>query len=338
MAKFLRGAIWLPLCFFSLSCSGAGMNLFTSKFEYQASESAPKKNVMRILAGSLSSDDGSLYIPNMSDIDNGWGTGASSHVVGPDRKPLPKRLDVAFFSYLENQFYRGHFDLPYDKVLKLFKEGHYSPKEDKHITYHKFVVGVAPGGAVAVWLVSMDKTTEVFFGQAEKVEEDWRAMTDNSMPRKEYVRQVTQESLKTPEAIAALHKNGPPIGLWSRYRTRYSWQPVFTGITLENGRISTIMYFNGERDYLDYPLDKINAASTRAVPSEIHFVWEHTKATKDTKATGTVFRLFFDEADQPLQLELRMEVANGKKSFTIWLRNDKESTQLKRTLVKNFVA
>lgn len=319
------------------------MNLFTSKFEYQASESAPLNNVMTIVAGSLSYDGGSLYIPNGSDIDNGWGSGASSHIVGPDRKPLPTSLGITFFSYLENQFYRGHFELPYDKILKLFKEGHYSPKENKHITYNAFVVGVAPGGAVAVWAESLDKTTEVFFGQAEKVDEDWSAITSNTtMPREEYIRRAIQDSLKTPAAIAAAQKNGPPIGIWSRYRTRYSWQPVFTGMTLKDGRISQIKYFNGERDYLDYPLDKTNAASTRAIPSEMVFVG----APPGTK--NKLVELYFNEAEifdafkklggnnQSLQLEMRVDIVAGKNTFTIHLRNDKESIQLKHTEIKTY--
>ena len=341
MVKNYRWPILLALSLVSLSGFGAGMNLFTSKYIYQASESAPKKNVMRIVAGSLNYDGGSRNIPNMSDISNGWGTGKSSHVVS-DSAPPPKSLGILFFSYSENQFYRGRFDLPYDKIAKLMKEGHYSPKEDKHITYDTFVVGVAPGGAVAVWAESMDKTTEVFFGQAEKVYEDWKIMTSNTMPRKEYVREVIQESLVTPEAIATLHKNGPPIGLWSRYRTRYSWQPLFTGLTLKNGRISTIMYFNGERDYIDYPLDKATAASTRAIPSEMVFVGAPT-GSKDK-----LVELYFNETEifdafkklggnnQTLQLELRTETVSGKNNFTIHLRNDKESIQLKRTEIKTY--
>lgn len=350
MVKNYRWPILLSLSLVSLSGFGAGMNLFTSKYIYQASESAPEKYVMTIVVGSLGFDGGSRSIPNGSSLDNGWGTGASSHVVETTAPP-PKTLGILFFSYHENQFYRGRFELPYDKIAKLMKEGHYSPKTDKHITYDTFVVGVAPGGAVAVWAESLDKTIEVFFGQAEKVEEEWSVINPNpKITREEFISRRIKESLVTPEAIATAKKNGPPIGLWSRYRTRYNWQPVFTGMTLAGGRINTIKYYNGERDYLDYPLDKANVASTRAIPSELHFVWEHTKATKEKKATGTVFRIYFNEPEifdafqklgsnnPALQLELRMEVVSGKNTFTTWLRNDKESIQLKKALVKNFAA
>lgn len=316
----------------------------TNKFDWHASESAPRKYPMEIIAGSLRYHDGSgsLYIPDKSTIHHGWGTGISSHVTGPDLKPLPNKLTIAFFSYTENQFYRGSFDLPYDKILKAFQDGYYSPNENKHSTYRKIVVGVAPGGAVAVWLVGIGKTTEVFFAQAEKYAGEWSSILDNpKYTREEHVRLVIEESLETPEALAALKKNGVPLGLWSRYHsTRYPWQPLFTSMTIRDGRMN-VKYFNGELDILDYPLEKTIAASTRAVPSYISFIWEYTPIQ------GRSYELTFHEPEifdafkklgnnnPPLQLEMRMAANDeGKKVFSVWLRNAKESIPLKQTVVK----
>ena len=317
----------------------------TDKFDWHASESAPRTYVMTIVSGSLSYHDGSgsLYIPDGSDIKHGWGTGISSHVTGDKFKPLPNKLTIPFFSYTENQFYRGQFDLPYDKILKLFQDGYYSPNENKHSTYDQIVVGVAPGGAVSVWLSGINKTTEVFFGQAEKYEGEWGSITSNTdLTREEYIHRRIQDALKTPEALAALKKNGVPLGLWSRYHsTRYPWQPLFTGMTVRDGRINEVRYFNGELDFLNYPLDKDSAASTRPVPSRIYFIWEYTKIQ------GRSYELTFNEPEifaafqklgngQPhLQLEMRMTTAeDGKKTFSVWLSNAKESIPLQKTGIK----
>ena len=316
----------------------------TDKFDWNASESAPLNYPMRIVGGGLSYHDGSgsLYIPDGSRIDDGWGKGISSHLTGERFKPLPNKLTINFFSYTENQFYRGQFDLPYDKILKLFQEGYYSPNENKHVTYHQIVTGVAPGGAVSVWLAGFNRTTEVFFGQAEKYAGEWSTITSNTrMSREEYVQRGIQESLETPEALQALKKNGVPLGLWASYRTRYPWQPVFTGMTIRDGRINVIEYFNGEGDYLNYPLEKDIAASTRAVPRYINFIWEYTKIQ------GRSYELTFNEpeifdafkklgnSNPPLQLEMRMTTNDeGKKLFSVWLRNAKESIPLKQTVVK----
>lgn len=308
------------------------------KFEWETSDSAPKLYVMSIVSGSLFYTGGSQYVPDKSDLRIGWGRGASSH--GGGINPPPRALDISFFSYTENQFYQGRFDLPYEKMLSLFQTGYYSPNQEGHITYHQIVVGVAPGGAVAVWLAGIERTTEVFFGQAKKVDLPWSAMTSNTkMPREEYVRRGIEDSFKTPEAIAALKKNGPPIGLWARYRTPYSWQPLFTGMTTRYSRIDEIKYFNGEQEVLDYPL---KAVSSRPVPSFMRFIWARTKVI------GLKFKLTFDESEifdafqklgannQPLQLELRMVVVNGKEGFTIWVRNEKDFTQLKHTKIETY--
>ena len=127
------------------------------KFDWQASESAPQHYVMTIIGGSLSYHDnsGSLYVPDKSAIDLGWGTGISSHIVGAKLKPLPSHLTIIFFSYIENQFYDGRFDLPYAKILKMFQDGYYSPGkgiEGGHTTYDAIEVEDRPrrrGGGVA---------------------------------------------------------------------------------------------------------------------------------------------------------------------------------------------
>ena len=317
-----------------------------TKFEWQASDSAPLNFPMRIISGSLGYHDGngSLYVPTSARIANGWGEGMSSHVVGDDKKPLPNRLDIVFFSYTENQFYRGHFELPYDKILKLFQKSYYSPKVRREVTFHRIVVGVAPGGVVSVWVNGINNTTEVFFGKAEKVDLPWSTLTSaTDITRKEYVREVIQNTLETPEAIAALHKNGVPFGLWDRYRTRYDWQLLFTNMPLEDNLINLISYFNGESEYQYYPPRNNTAAGTRPVPKQMIFVWMPPGATK-----GRLIELYFNEAEifnafqtlganhQPLKLEMRIETVNGQPMFTVSLRNEKTKIEFDHTEVKNY--
>ena len=317
----------------------------TDKYDWQATESAPRNYPMQVVSGTLfyHGETNGLYVPNGSSIDHGWGTGGSSHVVGPDLKPLPDRLEITFFSYTENQFYIGKFDLPYDKIRAMFKAGYHNYDEDKHITYNATVVGVAPGGAVSVWLSGWGHTTEVFFGQAEKTDVDWRQIIDAThITREEFVQKVIKSSLKAPGALEAFRKNGVPFGLWSRYRAQYAWKPLFTGLQTESGRIDEIKYYNGEQDFFDYPLSATVAASTRPIPNYLRF----TRARPPAK--GLSVRLHFNEAEiidafkklgannQPLQLEMRIDVVEGKEVFTVWLRNDKDKIELKRLEIKTY--
>ncbi len=326
-----------------------------TKFDWQASEGAPENYPMELVAGRLSfPDNNSLYIPNGVTLHHGWGDGRSSHIVGPDLKSLPNRLSVTFFSYTENQFYDGTFALPYDRILALFQAGHYSPKEGEHITYDEITTGIAPGGAVSVWVSSLDRTVEIFFGQAEKSDTDWGAINDNpNITREEFIKIEIEDSL-SPEALEALRENGIPFGRWADYRPRYAWQLSVTGFQMRNARVSTVNYFNGERDYLDVrpevlseePGDKNAVTETRAVPRKMTFVWARPVGVQDLLFKvnfhpGEVFAAFkqLGSEQQPLQLELRIAVREDKKShFVVWLHSEKESLELKRTVFETWGA
>src|SRR5690606_26482489 len=121
-----------------------------------------------------------------------WGQMVSSHLVGPDLKPLPDRLEITFFSFLENQHYQGTFDLPYDDILAMFREGE-NPEGDP--TYDRIMVGVAPGGTVAVWLMGVAKTTEVFLGKADPVDLDLMAFGEKIRDRDAYVQAELEDTI-----------------------------------------------------------------------------------------------------------------------------------------------
>ncbi len=317
------------------------------KFNWQASESAPENYPMQIISGRFSfPDGGSLYIPDQKRIYHGWGIGHSSHIVGADRKSLPNAVAITFFSYTENVFYSGHFELPYAQILSLFNEGYVSPRNGEHITYDQMVAGVAPGGAVSVWVSGLDKTTAIFLGQAEKKDVDWTVIIDNpDISRNDFVKKVIKGALKTPEAIGALKKNGIPFGLWEGYhRKRYHWQPLFTNIVVRDDLIYTLKYFNGEEDYLYVPLDAALAKQDRAVPSELYFVW------KRPEKENLVYKIFFDEKEifglfeklggkgQPLWLEMKMFDTEKGKQFAVLLRNEEEGAYFKQVQLKTYTA
>lgn len=313
-----------------------------NKFDWKATESAPKKYPMKIVKGDFYAPDGySLYVPNMKLIHHGWGNSISSHLVGPDLKSLPNKLIITFFSYSEDQFYHGEFDLPYEEILRLFKEGYFSPKEDGHITYFEINAGVAPGGTVSVWLGGIDKTTEVFSGQADKTDVDWKVIIDNSdITRAEFIKESIDYS-RTPEEQELLKGKDVPIGLWQTYLKRYNWQPLFSG--QEPPKImELIKYYNGEEGYLFYPLEEKVRDELRAIPKELHFNWEWPKGRLLS------FELYFDEeeifaafkklskANLPLYLEMLMEKTEKGTEFWVLLKNDNESIVLRKPRLENY--
>ena len=320
-----------------------GKASMVTKFDWLASDSAPQSYPMEIVSGTLYfHDKGTLNVPSKKILHNGWGISVSTHIVGDDTKPLPERLEITFFSYTENQFYQGNFDLPYEKILKLFQAGYYSPKVSRNANYNEVVVGIAPGGHVSVWLNGIDKTTEVFSTQAEKLEGDWKEIIDNSdISRIDYIQGVLERRMKS-EQLKELNEKGVPLGLWETYRKRYDWQPEFTGLEAPD-RIKRVIYFNGEDEYLYYPLDAEHANKPLPIPQEMHFNWDWPKGRP------LVFKLFFDEAEifdafnklgshgEPLKLEMRMVVNDKKETlFSVLLKNSKEEIFLKKTDLKNY--
>ncbi|MCF6336678.1 MAG: DUF2931 family protein [Gammaproteobacteria bacterium] len=321
-----------------------------TKFEWQATESGPRYYPMEIIAGSLKYHDGSgsTYVPNGVTLHHGWGRGVSSHVLGDGKRknPLPSQLAIQFFSYTENQFYVGDFALPYEKILALFQAGFYSHSQKEWVTYHSIIVGVSPSGGVTVWLWAYEKITEVFFGRAEKTDIPWsRLTTAIKISREEFVRLEVEDSLKTPERIEALRKNGIPLDLWENYRIRYDWRPLFTGMTLRDPRLHT-KYFNGEQGFLEYPAEKGAAVLTHAVPREIGIYWKNPAPdgrnqqfdfTFDETEIMAVFKTL-SKHQLPITLEFSMRREEGKRMIFFIVHTEKETISLKKVGFRSYLA
>ena len=324
-----------------LFLTGNGLAMSKTKFEWDATESAPKHYPMKIIDGTFiyhGETHAGLYIPSGGTLKAGWGDAISSHVTGAQYKPLPDRLKIRFFSYTEKQFYKGEFALPYEDILALFRDGVANPQvfpsgEESPI-YSRIMAGVAPGGAVAVWITGY-KTTEVFFGQAEKIELSPSAAFalpfDNKQESDAYIAKQLVNVL-TPEELESLKKDGVPFGLWSRYRNRYDWKPTFTLGQPES--VNTI-FVNGENDRKWYLTGKKEQSHPRTVPLQMSF---------HSSLDGTLYTVTFDEFETMAAFEKLG--ANGKKIFLEFeprlprenlkarLYNDKESIELKKFVSK----
>ncbi len=83
------------------------------KYEWLPSESGFKQYPMGIIKGDfIFSDNSSKYIPGSATINNGWGRLLSMHISGEALQPVPVKLSIHWFSYVEDKFYKGIFDLP----------------------------------------------------------------------------------------------------------------------------------------------------------------------------------------------------------------------------------
>ena len=321
----------LLLCLTGISTA---MSNNDTKFEWLATESAPNHYPMEIIQGTFiyhGEAERGLYVPSGGTLYAGWGEGISNHIVGEKLKPLPDRLKIIFYSYAEKQTYSGEFTLPYEKILALFREG--AARNVGRPTFDRIMVGIAPGGGVAVWYVG-GVQTEVFFGQAKKIElapsQAFSLPFDSKAESDAYIAKQLVNSLK-PAELESLKKDGIPFGLWARYRNRYDWQPTSSlGQNLEN---VNVVYLNGE-NITDWNLtDKKELNNLRPVPRKVSF---HT-LLNDKKV---IYIVHFDEFEAMAAFEklgvngkkvyLEFEPRWPRKELRVRLYNDKESIQLKK--------
>jgi hypothetical protein len=309
-----------------------------SKYEWMASESAPKGYPMQILDGSSFYDEkgGGLYIPSGKKMHDGWGTEVSLHVVGEDKKNLPNRFDVLYFSYTENSFFQGGGKLPLEHIENLFKVGYYSPKLNRHTTYEMIIVGVAPGGFVSAWLKGIDRTTEIFSGQASKVDIPWTQINSSKkISREEYVQKILEREIGQ-DGIDGLKENGIPYGRWEKYRKRYDWTPIVTGVKMP-AVINVIRFINGERDYYSPKYGNDWSEQTKAVPIGLYFVWKYGKdyplaleVDFDEEEIFNAFEVLSKKTNLPIKFNINIEERGNMLFYQFTLGSGDETIQLKK--------
>jgi hypothetical protein len=276
-----------------------------------------------------------LLIPSGGTLTQGWGRSFSAYVVGPEFKPLPDRVEVTFYSYAEKQFYYGKFDLPYEKILKLFQQ---RQKDFPDKPYNSILLGIAPGGVVTVWLHGA-VTTEIFFGYAEKREIDpgrgFGLPLKSKEQSDEYVESALAEAV-TPEQLAYIKKYGPPFGAWERFRKLYKWRPVY-----KDGKVP----FKS-----DMPADFINGEYYR-IPTQFTDEYANTPKPllKETNfralgPEGPVYTIKFDEMElieifeklggKGELVHLEFDPRIPRHHMKIRAYNDKESIEFKKVHIK----
>lgn len=311
-------------------------------YDWLASNSAPAGSPMKIIAGTFAlADSGSLYIPPKI-LHSGWGKEVSIHLVGDETKPLPDSIEITFFSYLEDKLYRGAFSLPYDRITDLFAKGYRSFEEDSgRGSFDTIIAGVAPGGAVAVWVSGAERQVEVFFGQAQELDSNWHQTmgVPTSVDRRQFIAGSIAEAAKSDPLVQPT-KARIPFGIWAEYRTQYQWKPIFEGMTTPT-RLERVHFFNGERDYMVLPLDATAEQGSRPVPSLIAFT--------DVAAKRS-YRLTFDEQEvlsafaklgasgRDVELVFATSAREGQSQFDVIVRSGTEIVVLKKLKAEFFRA
>ncbi len=266
---------------FLSGCDGVTMNKEVTNFEWYAVATAPRDYPMEVTGGTFfyKGQDRGVYIPSGGTLTQGWGESSSAYVGGDEIPPLPDRVEVEFYSYAENEFYKAAFSLPYDEILAKFQQQLRDAPDKRN--YSHFLLGIAPGGAMSVWIKGR-RTIEVYFGQAEKVERAPSTAFDLPFKSKEqsnhYVESALAESV-TPEQLEYIKTYGAPIGTWARYRHLYKWVPRYKAGKDVTDPEMPVDFLNGESYWIPTHFSDEYANTPKPLPSHLEF---GAKATPDT--------------------------------------------------------
>ncbi len=195
------------------------------EYRWDVSESAPKEYTVKIISGFLEAADGyKKDIPSRVVLNNGWGSGRSNIAGGREIMPLPKRMEVTWFDYRADTFYHGAFDLPFEALQKYFSSPEKRPYADEfdESASGRFIVGLAPGGFVVVWLSWSNHYRVVFTGKGVPVEGiPWSAVHENPTATKERIMEVILQEI-SEDSSDSPHLNDPIY--WERLHTElYSY-------------------------------------------------------------------------------------------------------------------
>lgn len=280
-----------------------------TNFKWYAVATAPREYPMEIISGTFffkDMNDG-IPIPSGGTLTTGWGKSASAYVGSDEIPPLPDRVHVKFYSYVEKQVYEAEFVLPYETILDKFQ--HQLKEHPDKANYSSFLLGIAPGGAISVWLEGTT-TIELFFGQAKRIDMAPSVAFDLPFKSKEqsddYVDNVLADSM-TPEQLAYVKEHGIPTGMWARYRNLYKWSPMYRDGKNPTAPEMRARYLNGERYPLPAHFNEELADTFKPLPSSLTF---KAQATPDEKA---IYIIDFE----PIELMEAFEKlgANGEKVY-----------------------
>ena len=308
-------------------------------FEWLPSESSPKLYPMEITDGEfIYSDGSSINLPARKVIHNGWGNPGSIHITGDDLKPVPVKLNVSWFSYTEDKFYSGSYELPHDKMLDLFLQGVDSPTTGEKITYDNILVGIAPEGEVSVWMSAEAITLEVATYKAKSADIDWAKILDNDeVSRKDYIDIVFEETMDNNQ-IEALKDHGVPKGLWGKYRLQNQWKPEIIG---SQPIIMWLKTFNGENEYFDF-VKTDNTRTHRAVPKKIKINWQNKSGQKYTATIHFDEEEIFKAYEKLMtgkpehELTLQLEISEQSHSIDVFLKDKQFILKLEKNKIKTY--
>jgi Protein of unknown function (DUF2931) len=309
----------------------------TEKYDYQQGISTPEGYPIKLLSESeftiaVKGDRTPYTLLETNKVYSiNWGNGDTTFKSsdGPDIV-LPDRLELFWYSFLENKYYRLSTKLNKTQISQYFKKGYkwdYSGNLDKIATrnYRELIAGIAPGGDVVLWISGPGNTKELEVFKAELI--DIKEREVYNLVKEDEIKKVLSDTCTCKDNVQfrKIVNNAKPVptGIWGKkYRKKYDWKVAINNLDQTKAKLD-ISFFNGE----EYELFNEEAAKMKYTQQVVpeYLIYTFIKNKKKYKAF-----LQFDENEIFSHFE-KLTSNNSNESLDIVLNI---SADLKQTTIQ----
>ncbi|MGU3375689.1 DUF2931 family protein [Chryseobacterium sp. M5A1_1a] len=261
---------------------------------------------------------------------------------------LPKALDLTWYSFAEDTFYRVNSPIDYNKLQKLFNTPYVEirGKRKTQENYNSIIMGFAPGGVLVVWAGSSGyRQTEIGRYPAEKVNitqpmSDGEGLKYGDLFNQEWRKKVLTDTAVVPFKTQQFIKNKPiPYGYWDKLRIRYNWHPTFIVSPEIKIHTADFSFYNAERFvFFDENLQN-NVDEERSIPKNVYIKWYDKNGNRcaadfefNEEKTFKQFDIFFDH-QKNTRATIEFNINQKNKIATAMLRNGENKLLLLETQI-----
>lgn len=336
MVKIMMYSFLAPFLLLLYSCQPASSPMKIEKFEWNATVCAPNRFPIQLMQADLALEaEGQINLMPSAIISNGWGQFGSMELVGDDRKAMPTSLSVKWFSYVERKAYQGTFQLDSAKILALFEAPTITPADNAKKPYEDLIIGLAPQGAVSIWLSAQGVTKEVAQYKATETTVGGRDFLGTYPDIESYATDIVAGSF-SPDQVDMKQVSAYDLGKWAKqFRQPYSWH--WSLISRATHCDVYVQYFNGETKYWPERPDT-SAIMQSPLPRLVTIRWKAaTGAEHSTEIQlneEEIFAAFDKLAQENEAMGLQLELNTQDGGTQVFVTNSQSVIALQKAKIK----
>ncbi len=200
--KIVKRFIILTFIALVSSCKKENNMIYkVQKFEWLVETSADSLCPIEVYHGSFTDSEGDTqWIPSGEYLNDRWGGYGASYVVGDERRKIPESMQITWFSYAENKFFQGNFQLPQKKIYDIFNKDYGQSKTPDGIEHKNnfsyLSISIAPQGLITLW-ASGEGKIEIGTYEAKEIKMAWKDFygTQGTITQIEEVRDRVKDML-----------------------------------------------------------------------------------------------------------------------------------------------